>query len=168
MIRIRNPQITLALIGLLGTISVALIANFDKLHRNSPPPQPSPQPSISAHKILQDELRPIYYDPSTEDLNLGKGVLSAEAEKQLDKYANLLNSPRFANIKIIIEGHSNEFSPASNVIRTENWALVVMRSLVSRGVDSARMTVVPYGAETSIKPGASKYNDRVSFKVVEE
>lgn len=151
-----RTQIILAVIGLVGALGAALIGNYDKLRGGGGREGMETSPSRISAERLQEQLRPIYYER-------GGNVLTTDNTATLDRYAVLLNR---TPVRVVIRGHTNEVDPTSNIAVGEDAAFAVQRYLLSKGVDPALLDVVSLGAEETIKPAGSAYNERVEFKVL--
>ncbi|MEO6396360.1 MAG: peptidoglycan-associated lipoprotein Pal [Devosia sp.] len=76
-------------------------------------------------------------------------ALTAEAQATLDKQAVWLN--RYNNYRILIEGHADERGTREyNIALGARRASVVVNYLVSRGVNSARITSKSFGKERPV------------------
>jgi peptidoglycan-associated lipoprotein len=76
-------------------------------------------------------------------------ALTSEAQSTLDKQAAWLN--RYTNYRILIEGHADEMGTREyNIALGARRAAVVVNYLVSRGVDSRRITSKSFGKERPV------------------
>ncbi len=76
-------------------------------------------------------------------------ALTREAQATLDKQATWLN--RYTNYRILIEGHADERGTREyNIALGARRASVVVNYLVSRGVNSSRITSQSFGKERPV------------------
>lgn len=170
-------QIILAIIALVGTLGVALLANIDKLRNitNSNSNQvltsqsnslqniannnsnniPNTRPDTISLEYLQEHLRPIYFEK-------GNLKLSENNIKILDEYITLINQCDFI---IVLEGHTSPNAPTENMPLSSQMADLVLSYLMDKGVDGKRLSRASFGGERNIQPGDNPYNWRVEFKV---
>jgi outer membrane protein OmpA-like peptidoglycan-associated protein len=108
---------------------------------------------------LNQTLRPIYFDRAKP------GELPGEAVAVIHNDAMLLKDAKVA--RIIVEGHVDEVSPKANFPDATRMAETVAHYLAEDGIAQSSIKVVSLGAEQSIKPGHSLYNNRVQIIAVE-
>jgi outer membrane protein OmpA-like peptidoglycan-associated protein len=100
----------------------------------------------------------------------GSANLTAQAKKDIKEGAKLLNSTTFANLKVEIQGHTdNVGSSESNHKLSHDRAESVKAELVKDGVSASRLTTVGFGedmpiADNGTAEGRAK-NRRVELKV---
>ena len=81
----------------------------------------------------------------------GSAELTAQAKRNLREGANLLKSGDFANLKISIEGHTdNVGSKESNHTLSHRRADSVKAELVKNGINADRITTAGYGEDRPI------------------
>lgn len=172
-------QIILAIIALVGTIGVTLLANIDKLRNitNSNTNQTTTTnsqsnslqniannnannilntpPNTISLEFLQEHLRPIYFEK-------GNLELSENNKKILDEYVTLINQCDFI---IVIEGHTSPNRPTENMPLSNQMATLVQVYLMDKGVDGKRLSRASFGGERNIQLGDNAYSWRVEFKV---
>jgi outer membrane protein OmpA-like peptidoglycan-associated protein len=110
------------------------------------------------------------FNASMVQFATGTATLTAAAQKGLNEAAVLLNSDKFAPLKLSIEGHTdNTGKAASNKTLSEKRAAAVKTYLAKKGVSADRMTTVGYGQDQPVadnKTAAGRAsNRRVEFKV---
>nr|WP_321451994.1 OmpA family protein [uncultured Carboxylicivirga sp.] len=102
--------------------------------------------------------------------NTGKSTLKSSSFVELEKLANLLIENK--DVKIEVSGHTDNVGSASvNKKISKARALAVKNYLLSRGVETERVTYTGYGfdqpiADNSTKEGRAQ-NRRVEIKVIE-
>jgi len=108
-------------------------------------------------------LRNIYFD-------YGKATFRTESYDELNKLENMMKQNE--RIQVEISGHTDNVSSASfNLKLSQRRADAVKDFLVSKGVDSRRVTAVGYGEEHPIASNddeeeGRELNRRVEFKVL--
>lgn len=112
---------------------------------------------------VRSVLRNIYFD-------YGKATFRSESYSELNKLENMLKQNE--NINVEISGHTDNVSSASfNLKLSQRRANAVKDFLVSKGVDTRRITAVGYGEERPIasnddEEDGRELNRRVEFKVI--
>jgi outer membrane protein OmpA-like peptidoglycan-associated protein len=112
------------------------------------------------------------FNASMVQFNTGTATLTPSAQKGLNEAAVLLNDPKYAPLKVSIEGHTdNVGKPASNKTLSEKRAAAVKAYLVKKGVSADRLSSSGFGdtapiADNKTKAGKAA-NRRVEFKVSE-
>jgi len=99
----------------------------------------------------------------------GKSTLTKSSETELQNLINLLNNA--PNVKIEISGHTdNVGNAAKNKTLSEQRAKAVVDYLVSKGIDSKRLTYKGYGFERPIAANTTKegrqQNRRTEFEII--
>jgi outer membrane protein OmpA-like peptidoglycan-associated protein len=112
------------------------------------------------------------FNASMVQFATGTAKLTPAAQKGLNEAATLLNDPKYAPLKVSIEGHTdNVGKAASNKTLSEKRAAAVKAYLVKKGVSADRLSSVGFGDTVPIadnKTAAGKAsNRRVEFKVSE-
>lgn len=108
-------------------------------------------------------LRNIYFD-------YGKAVFRTESYAELNKLENMLKQNE--NLKVEISGHTDNVSSASfNLKLSQRRANAVKDFLVSKGIDTRRITAVGYGEERPLasnddEKDGRELNRRVEFQVL--
>jgi len=108
-------------------------------------------------------LRNIYFD-------YGKATFKQESYTELNKLENMLKQNERINVEI--SGHTDNVSSAAfNMKLSESRAKAVKDFLVSKGIDTRRVTAVGYGEERPIASNddeidGRELNRRVEFKVL--
>jgi len=106
-------------------------------------------------------LKNIFFDT-------GKSTLKPESMTEIERvYKLMIDNP---TMEIEISGHTdNVGSAASNKTLSLNRASVVVKALVSKGIDPSRMTSAGYGFDKPIAPNTTadgrSQNRRTEFKV---
>jgi outer membrane protein OmpA-like peptidoglycan-associated protein len=110
------------------------------------------------------------FNASMVQFNTGTATLTPSAQKGLNEAAVLLNDPKYAPLKVSIEGHTdNVGKAASNQKLSEKRAASVKAYLVKKGVKADRLSTSGFGdtapiADNKTKAGKAS-NRRVEFKV---
>ncbi len=112
------------------------------------------EPIHSNEIIAKNKIRPIYFKSMSADL-------TEESKEQLDSYLPYLNDEDVE--KIIVEGHTREVNPMSNIPLAMRRTSAVVFYLQKKGIPREIMELVPWGAERPIKEATSAYNDRVEI-----
>ena len=106
-------------------------------------------------------LKNIFFDT-------GKSTLKPESMTEIDRvYKLMMDNP---SMEIEISGHTDNMgSAASNKTLSLNRASVVVKTLISKGIDPRRMTSAGYGFDNPIAPNTTAegraQNRRTEFKV---
>jgi len=98
-------------------------------------------------------------------------VLKPESQQQLDDIANILKA--YPKVKIRLGGYTdNTGDKAHNLALSNDRAQSVMKELVAKGIDAARMTAKGYGEEHPVADNATEEgrakNRRISLRVTEK
>jgi outer membrane protein OmpA-like peptidoglycan-associated protein len=113
------------------------------------------QQKLSAENILK--LSVVYFD-------FGKTVLNRAGKKLLDNIALVLS--RNKNLDIEIQGHTDDIGPGDfNHSLSLKRAIVAKKHLISRGIESYRLTVKGFGETKPKDPKDRSKNRRVEFEV---
>ncbi|MFO7181278.1 MAG: OmpA family protein [Pseudomonadota bacterium] len=131
-----------------------------------PPPEPPPPPArveVRDNKIEIKEKIQFEYN---------KATILPESYSLLDEIADTIQKNPHIK-KISIEGHaSSEGSAQHNLKLSDERAKSVMKYLVDKGVDAARLTAKGFGIERPIADNATEEgrekNRRVEFVILEQ
>lgn len=114
------------------------------------PASPSPNGSDFAER---PELRDIRFKPGLVTIGKADAAALNAAVRWLKEHPHSL---------VRIEGHSDDIgTPASNVVVAEKRAVSVMKYLVSKGLEPARISVVSHGSD---RPVCLEKNDACRAK----
>jgi OOP family OmpA-OmpF porin len=125
-----------------------------------PPPAEEPAPAPQAQRIV---LRGVQFDLDKADIRADAGVILDEAASQLNQVPGT---------RVSVEGHTDSTgADAYNQSLSERRAGSVKDYLVSKGVDSGRLTTAGYGESQPVADNATAevraLNRRVELKVQE-
>jgi outer membrane protein OmpA-like peptidoglycan-associated protein len=105
---------------------------------------------IDAHEA---EEGVVIYLPTVYLFAFNSAAVEAEARKQLQQIADLLNDQFLTGRRIIVEGHADAIgSDAYNRALSEKRAEAVIAELVASGVAQARLTKQAFGRERPLEP----------------
>ncbi len=106
--------------------------------RPESPPE-IPREEVEREEVIQEDLKPIYFDFDKYDLRPGDREI-------LNRNAEILK--RNPNVKIRIEGNCDERGSVEyNLALGERRAHAAKEYLINLGVDLARITIISYGKE---------------------
>ena len=130
-----------------------------------PPSEPEiPREDVEREWVIQDDLKPVYFDFDKYDLRAGDREI-------LNRNAKVLKEN--ADVKIKIEGNCDERGTVEyNLALGERRARAAMDYLINLGIDPQRISVISYGKERSKYPGhneeAWSKNRRDDFMIVSQ
>lgn len=122
--------------------------------------RPTPRPRATAQQTVRNTARAprvVATQPGRVNLSLSFGVGSASltpaAQAQIRSFAQALQRPQLASMRVAIEGHTDSSgSRASNISLSQRRAQSVADYLVSQGVARNRIEVRGYGFDRPL-PG---------------
>ncbi len=119
--------------------------------------------------ITADAERKLNEFAKTILFNVGEYTFKQGVTEQLDEIVFIMNQYKAAQFHI--EGHTDSAGSAkSNLILSDNRANAVRKYLISKGIDSRRITAQGYGEENPIDtnrtPEGRENNRRVEIKVI--
>lgn len=105
-----------------------------------------PAPDLSANAVTDS------YTPSTIYFAFDDYTLNAEAESELSRFADYLNSN--PGVQVQVEGHCDERGTIEyNLALGERRAQAVKNYLSNLGVDGTRIMTISYGEERNVAEG---------------
>ncbi|MBX3561587.1 MAG: OmpA family protein [Sphingomonas sp.] len=121
--------------------------------------RPAPRARPSAQQAARNTARAprvISRQPGRVDLSLsfglGSAVLSPAAQAQIRAFAEALQRPQLATMRVAIEGHTDSSgSRATNVSLSQRRAQAVADYLVAQGVARSRLDVRGYGYDRPLQ-----------------
>lgn len=127
--------------------------------------RPAPQARPSAQQAARNTARAprvISRQPGRVDLSLsfglGSAALSPGAQTQIRAFAEALQRPQLATMRVAIEGHTDSSGArATNVSLSQRRAQAVADYLVAQGVARSRLEVRGYGFDRPLQ-GTSASN----------
>lgn len=133
--------------------------------------RPAPRARPSAQQAARNTVRAprvISRQPGRVDLSLSFGLgsasLSPAAQAQIRAFAEALQRPQLATMRVAIEGHTDSSgSRATNISLSQRRAQAVADYLVSQGVARNRLEVRGYGYDRPLQgtPASDPDNRRV-------
>lgn len=122
--------------------------------------RPTPRPRTAASQTARNTARAprvVATQPGRVNLSLSFGVgsasLTSAAQAQIRSFAQALQRPQLASMRVAIEGHTDSSgSRASNISLSQRRAQSVADYLVSQGVARNRVEVRGYGFDRPL-PG---------------
>lgn len=136
---------------IVGTAAPAQVATATPAE--TPTAVPAPSSNGSGDFAELPELRDIRFRPGLVTIGRADAAALNAAVRWLKEHPDSL---------VRIEGHSDDIgTPAANVVVAQKRAVSVMKYLVSKGLEPARISVVSYGSD---RPVCMEKNDTCRAK----
>lgn len=125
--------------------------------------------------FIQDPSKPVddttWFNFDRLRFDTGRATLEATSEEQLNNIAEILKA--FPNVHVKIGGYTDNTGNAdANKTLSEARASTVMNSLVSKGIDSSRLTSEGYGDQHPVGDNATEegraQNRRIALRVTQK
>lgn len=117
-------------------------------------------PARVAHHVIRLDL------PSNDGFASGSADLQAPMQRTLDDVAARFNSPPLAGWQMLVVGHADDRgSDADNLVMSQTRAANVLRHLVARGIDPARLRSEGRGEREPLATNDRRYGRELNRRV---